>query len=61
MAKTHAFTRNQDDSEVVVVIDKIKTVDHDAFSECTRIIFIDGTHEGVKESVEEVRKVIDDA
>jgi hypothetical protein len=60
-SKTHKFTRNIDGKEVFVVIAKIKSVERDDFSECTKISLIDGTHEGVRETVGQVRKIIDDA
>lgn len=59
MAKSHEFTRNSDDSKVNIVIAHIQSYERDNFSECTSLKLSDGTTEGVKETIEEVKKIVD--
>lgn len=61
MPKTHTFTENSTGSPTDVVLEKIKSFHWSDFSECTIIEFIDDTKIGVSESVEEVRRIINDA
>lgn len=61
MAKTYEFTENASGARISIVIDKIATFKKDEFSECTSIELIDGKKIGVSESVDEVRKVIENA
>ena len=55
MPKTHQFTDNASGQPIIVVLDKVATISHDEFSECTTIELIDGKKIGVSDTVEEVR------
>lgn len=57
--KTHLFTRNSSDTPVNIVLDKVRSFERDEFSDCTKIVYIDGDTIGVSETIEEVRAVIE--
>jgi uncharacterized protein YlzI (FlbEa/FlbD family) len=61
MPKTHQFTKNADEKAVEIVLDKIVSFEWDSFSECTSIKLCNGENIGVSESIDEVRKILNDS
>jgi len=61
MPKTHEFLENRLELPIIIVLDKIQTIQHDSRSECTTITMIGGEKIGVSESVEIVKKAVESA
>ena len=61
MSKTYTFTENQDQTDIVIVVNQIQTIERDDFSDCTQITLVGGKKIAVSESVSDVTKVVNDA